>query len=166
MKYTRLLVLVLCVVFFGVSPGMGLRLENATTTADNLHDIELEVQQEVNQVREIAKIPQLNWDEKLATEARRHAKNMAVRDFFSHTDPALGDVNNRLDRSGIEWMRCAENLFLERGFSNPAKRAVQTWLDSPGHRKNMLDSKFSETGVGIAVRKDKTIVVVQEYIYR
>lgn len=47
---------------------------------------------------------------------------------------------------------------------DPAKEAVRSWLKSAGHGKNILDSKFSETGVRMAVRPNGMIVIVQKYV--
>ncbi len=164
MKHSRILVQIVCFLIFAVSPGQCWFFENSAITDDSLHDIELQVQQEVNDARLSAHIPQLVWNENLAVEARRHARNMAARQFFSHQDPTRGDISRRLDKSGIDWMRCAENLYSEKGFNNPAREAVKTWLDSPGHRRNMLDSMMSEAGVGAALKSDGTLLIVQVYI--
>jgi uncharacterized protein YkwD len=166
MKFARLAGQVLCIMIFAATPALCLLPENPSITSEDLCAIELQVQREVNNARHAAHIPQLNWNETLAMEARRHAKNMANRQFFSHDDPMRGDLSHRLDRSGIEWIRCAENLYSEMGFNDPAKHAVQVWLDSPGHRKNMLDSMFSDTGVGAALQGDGTLLIVQVFILK
>ena len=137
----------------------------APPATEDLHKIELRVHEIVNRERISRHIPELNWSEALAAEARRHAARIVNGRFFSHQDPVRGDIDRRLNGSGIEWMRCAENLY-EGNSRDLPEEAVRAWLLSSGHRKNMLDSMFSETGVGIAVRRDKSIVVVQEYIYR
>jgi uncharacterized protein YkwD len=62
-------------------------------------------------------------------------------------------------------MRCAENLFEGEG-DELANEAVNAWLLSEGHRKNMLDSTFSDAGVGVALKRDKTLVIVQEFIFK
>ena len=147
------------------APGLPSLLDFDPPRTGDLRKIELQVHEIVNRERISRHIPELNWSEALAGEARRHAARIANGRFFSHQDPVRGDIDIRLNKSGIEWIRCGENLY-EGDSGNLARDAVKTWLESSGHRKNMLDSKFSETGVGIAVRKDKTIVVVQEYIYR
>jgi uncharacterized protein YkwD len=162
----RLPLRVLCAVFLAVTPGLSFLSEPAATTAENLRNIEQQIHQEVNRVRATAHIPTLSWSEPLAAEARRHAKNLAGRRFFAHEDPARGDLASRLDKSGINWLRCAENLYEQGGSSNPAQGAVKAWLDSAGHRKNMMDSMFSDSGVGVALQRDGTLVVVQEYMWR
>jgi uncharacterized protein YkwD len=129
----------------------------------SLRKLEQQIFQKVNVARDENQAPQLSWKEELASEARRHAGNMAARRFFSHEDPKRGDISKRLDTSGINWSRCAENIYREQGLPNPADDAVQAWLRSSGHRKNMLDGGFAETGVGIAAQPDGTIYVVQVF---
>jgi uncharacterized protein YkwD len=133
--------------------------------ADELHRLEQKIQQNVNYERISKHIPQLNWNEQLAAEARRHAANIATRHFFAHEDPVRGDVDQRLDASGIRWHRCAENIYAG-DIGGLVEEAITAWRLSPGHCKVMLDSMLSETGVGIAVRQDGTIIVVQEFILK
>jgi uncharacterized protein YkwD len=130
----------------------------------DLRKLEQQIFQKVNAARAENQAPQLSWKEELASEARRHAGNMAARRFFSHEDPKRGELAKRLDTSGINWNRCAENIYREQGLQNPADDAVQAWLQSPGHRRNMLDHGFAETGVGVAVQPDGSIYVVQVFI--
>ena len=144
--------------------GLLFPLNTVPAPAEDLHSIEIQVHQIVNQARNSHHLPALNWNETLAAEARRHALRIAMGHFFAHQDPVRGDIDQRLNRSGIEWMRCAENLY-EGDNRDLAKEAVRSWLQSEGHRKNILDSMFSDSGVGIAIKADKTVVIVQEYIF-
>jgi uncharacterized protein YkwD len=134
--------------------------------AVDLRSLEQQVYQKVNEARGKNQAPHLSWNEEVASEARRHAKNIVERRFFAHEDPKRGELSSRLDASGIDWNRCAENLYQENGFENPAEEAVQSWLKSPSHRKNMLDSGLAETGIGAAVGRDGTIYIVQIFIKR
>jgi uncharacterized protein YkwD len=128
-----------------------------------LRKLEQQIFRMVNDARNENQAPQLCWKEELASEARRHAGNMVARRFFSHDDPKRGEISKRLDTSGINWNRCAENIYREQGLDNPAEDAVKEWLQSPGHRRNMLDRGFADTGVGVAVQPDGTIYVVQVF---
>jgi uncharacterized protein YkwD len=106
----------------------------------------------------------LTLNEQLSAEARRHAKNMIRRNFFAHEDPARGDLSDRLDSVGINWMRCAENIYRENGMSNPVKDAVNAWMKSDSHRTNILDRLFKEAGVGAALQSNGTVIIVQEFL--
>jgi uncharacterized protein YkwD len=150
----------LCALVIAATPGLP---GNYPESESSLRKLEQQIFQNVNVVRTENQAYELCWKEDLASEARRHAKNMASRDFFSHEDPKRGEISERLDASGINWNRCAENIYREQGLKNPAEDAVQSWLKSPGHRKNMLDRGLAETGIGAAMQPDGTIYVVQVF---
>jgi uncharacterized protein YkwD len=133
--------------------------------AEDLLGFEQQIRQNVNYERSAKHIPELNWNEPLAVEARKHARNIAAGGFFAHEDPVRGNIDRRLDTSGIGWHRCAENIYAGDA-GGLAEEAVTAWRLSPEHCKIMLDSMLSETGVGIAVKKDGTIIVVQEFILK
>ncbi len=164
MSNSRLLMRVLCAIVVATAPGLSFISEPSPVTAERLRAIEQQVHLEVNRARQAAHIPQLSWNGKLAAEARRHAQNMAGKRYFAHEDPTRGDLSSRLDRSGIGWQRCAENLYEQVGDKNPAEEAVKAWLNSPGHRRNMMDSMFSESGVGVALQRNGMLIIVHEFI--
>ncbi len=165
MSIQKLSIRVLCILFLAAAPGLSFLTDFDPPATENPRSIEQRVHEIVNRERSSRHLPQLNWNEALAAEARRHAVRIVNAGFFAHQDPVRGDIDRRLNKSGIEWMRCAENLY-EGNSGDLPEEAVKSWLQSPGHRKNMLDSMFSDSGVGVAVRRDKSIVVVQEYIYQ
>jgi uncharacterized protein YkwD len=160
----RLVIRVLVAAILVAAPGLAFYIDSEPSSAEDLRNIELQVHQAVNQARSAHHLPELTWNEQLAAESRRHALRIVNGHFFAHQDPVRGDIDRRLNRSGIEWMRCAENLY-EGESRDLAREAVRAWLLSDGHRKNMLDSMFSDAGVGVAVKRDKKIVIVQEYIF-
>jgi uncharacterized protein YkwD len=159
----RSIIRVLHIVLLLAAPGLTLLSNSADQPVDDLSRIERQVHQYVNQERLSNGLHELKWSNQISMEARRHATNIAAGNFFAHEDPLRGDVDLRLNKSGIDWQRCAENLY-EGNFGDPAKAAVKAWLHSPGHRKNMMDSMFNEAGVGVAQRQDGVIIIVQEYI--
>jgi uncharacterized protein YkwD len=118
----------------------------------------------VNRERSLHRLKALEWDQRLADAARSHARRMAQHGFFSHVDPERGDLAERLKESKIPWRKTAENLFTERGFADPAERTVLGWMNSPGHRRNVLDKDLTRAGVGAARAPDGSVYVVQIYI--
>jgi uncharacterized protein YkwD len=142
-----------------------LRIPKAhSQTESSLRKLELRIFQKVNELRKERNAPDLIWNEFVASEARRHAANMSARHFFAHEDPQRGDIDKRLNRSSIEWNRCAENIYREKGFEDPVDDVTQSWLNSPEHRRNMMDSGLAETGVGAFMQPDGTAFIVQIYI--
>jgi uncharacterized protein YkwD len=89
--------------------------------------------------------PVLKWNENLANVARKHSKDMAVRDFFSHTNPSGYDPFDRIVADGIDYMLAAENI--AAGYTN-AFSAHNGWVNSPGHRLNLLRD-IQEVGIGV-----------------
>ncbi len=126
--------------------------------------IERRVFELVTQERTSRGLNALEWDQRLAEAARRHARRMAGRGFFSHIDPDRGDLFERLKDAKIPWRKAAENLFDEKGYEDPAQRAIQGWMNSPGHRRNVLDKQLIRAGTGAARAPDGTVYVVQIYI--
>ncbi|WP_329204317.1 sigma-70 family RNA polymerase sigma factor [Streptomyces sp. NBC_00683] len=82
---------------------------------------------------------------KLATAASRHSADMVSRDYFSHTSPDGSDPGDRITAAGYRWSTYGENI--AKGQSTPAS-VMDSWMNSPGHRANILNCAFKEIGVG------------------
>ena len=87
----------------------------------------------------------LIWDDKLASVARAHSADMARRNFFDHTSPDGATPVERLNNAGIVYRFYGENCAM--GPRTP-KKAVDGWMNSPGHRANILNAKHTHLGVG------------------
>ncbi len=130
----------------------------------NLRDMEKRVFEAINNQREHAGIADLIWSDALANAALEQSKNMMERGFFAHVDPIRGDLAKRLDGGGIEWSRCGENLFTEKGYIEPVWTAVVEWMHSPGHKQNLLEPEFTHSGVGIARSAEARYFMTQIFI--
>ncbi|MFD9792964.1 sigma-70 family RNA polymerase sigma factor [Streptomyces sp. NPDC059070] len=82
----------------------------------------------------------------LATAAQRHSDNMAAQNFFDHTDPSGDGPGERITAAGYRWSTYGENI--ARGQQGPAD-VMNSWMNSPGHRANILNCSFKELGVGV-----------------
>jgi uncharacterized protein YkwD len=92
-------------------------------------------------------------DADLGQAARRHALNMVRRGFFSHVTPGGSDLGDRLRDAGYgagHGWRAGEALGWGTGKLATPNALVDEWLDSPPHRRILLDSGFRELGVGVA----------------
>ena len=118
----------------------------------------------INDQRRQFGLREMVWSEDVANAARAHSQAMADRRFFSHEDPLRGGLAQRLNSAGIVCGVCAENIFMEQGYADPGQLAVQGWMNSSGHRANILDARFTRTGVGIAKAADGTVYVTQIFI--
>lgn len=92
----------------------------------------------------------LQWDSRLARVAQAHARDMHVRNYFSHTTPEGRTVKDRLDRGRVPYMWSGENIAW--GYETPEK-FMAAWMKSRGHRENILLSKYTRIGIGWAGSK-------------
>jgi serralysin len=95
--------------------------------------------------RKKAGLRELKFEPRLATAAFRNSQSMALQDYFSHTQPNGGTMGDRIKATGYQFSRAAENI--SGGQSTP-EAAVQAWMKSPGHRRNILKPELQEIGVG------------------
>lgn len=98
----------------------------------------------VNQERAKVGTKPLVWDEKLAQVGREHSRDMFERGYFSHYSPEGKDVGDRLLDAGIDYTVAGENLAL----APDVERAHNGLMNSPGHKRNILDPAFTKFGVG------------------
>jgi uncharacterized protein YkwD len=88
----------------------------------------------------------LRWDGATGAVAQKHASDMARRDYFSHTNPEGQSPFDRLRAAGVTYTAAAENI----AFGYPTAAAVlQGWVDSPGHRANLENCRYTHHGVGL-----------------
>ncbi|TDC90932.1 CAP domain-containing protein [Actinomadura sp. 7K507] len=85
-------------------------------------------------------------DAKLAKAARGHSADMARRGFFSHTNPDGKDPGARVTATGYRWSTYGENI--AKGQPTPAS-VMKSWMNSSGHRANILNCAFAEIGIGV-----------------
>lgn len=105
----------------------------------------------LNQERAERGLGPLRANKRLALAAKRHAADMVRRDYFSHVAPGGTDFVARIRRAGYGAPALGENLAAGSGeYSTPAA-TVRGWMDSPGHRSNILNRRFREAGVGVAL---------------
>lgn len=91
--------------------------------------------------------PALVSNRALSRAATRHATDMARRNYFSHTSPGGTTFIRRIRWAGYRPRRVAENI--AAGQPSP-EDVVRVWMESPGHRANVLDCELHEIGVGFA----------------
>ncbi|PCG87330.1 RNA polymerase [Streptomyces sp. WZ.A104] len=99
----------------------------------------------VNAERAKAGCGPVSVNELLNTAAQRHSADMAARDYFSHTSPDGTDPGDRITAAGYRWSTYGENI--AKGQRTPAD-VMKAWMNSPGHRANILNCSFKEIGVG------------------
>ncbi|WP_327690262.1 CAP domain-containing protein [Streptomyces tubercidicus] len=88
----------------------------------------------------------LTVDARIQRAAQAHSDDMAARNFYDHITPEGVDPGTRMTKAGYSWGSYAENIF--KSPKDPAT-AVDGWMKSPGHRANILNCSYKETGVGV-----------------
>jgi len=91
--------------------------------------------------------PALFWDEALARAAQKHANDMARKKFFSHTGSDKSTLSDRVDREKFDWVVIGENIAM--GHQNE-EMAVEGWMKSPGHCKNIMNPEFKYMGAAVS----------------
>ncbi|WP_329285983.1 CAP domain-containing protein [Streptomyces sp. NBC_00691] len=100
----------------------------------------------VNAERAKAGCGPLSANATLTRAAQGHSDDMAARDFFDHTNPDGAGPGERVTAAGYPWSTYGENIAM--GQSSPAQ-VMESWMNSPGHRANILNCDFKEIGIGI-----------------
>jgi uncharacterized protein YkwD len=105
----------------------------------------------INAVRAKAGCGPLKLNKALVAAAKTHARNMAEQDFFGHTGKDGRGFASRIRSQGYKYGLAAENIAAGQP---TVERAVQAWLKSPGHRRNILNCKFRDTGIAMVYQPD------------
>lgn len=114
----------------------------------------------INRTRSQNGAPPLSMDPRITAVARKHSEDMLKNKFFAHVSPRYGDLKDRFARGGLIAKRFAENLASNRSLIE----AHQGLMDSPGHRRNILDPDMSLIGIGIARTEDGQLLITENFM--
>ncbi|MBM3463505.1 MAG: hypothetical protein FJX76_15505 [Armatimonadetes bacterium] len=150
--------LVLVAILLGMAgPALGSYGEEAQRRA-----LESKIVLYTNAVRAKHGLQPLSSDVLLAAAARGHSEEMMTLGYFSHTSPtaSLKTVSDRVALAGSSEVEVGENLAYYEGYSLDAvaARVIQDWMDSPGHRANLLKGTYNTIGLGVAFNGRKCLV--------
>lgn len=106
---------------------------------------ESEVVRLVNVERRKNGLSELTHDWQLSRVARYKSQDMKDKNYFAHTSPTYGSPFQMIKSFGISYKSAGENI--AKGYASP-KAVVDGWMNSPGHRANILNSSFTHIGVG------------------
>lgn len=150
--------------------------------------LERAIHAEINAVRQSHGLEQITWDDELAEIARHHSLDLARNDAFSHTGSNGSTPSDRAIEAGYECLKdvgdyrytgIAENIFMTyvygsyRTYHGPngtrrtyewktqdeiARNVVSGWMDSPGHRRNILEARHDLEGIGIIRAGDRLFI--------
>ncbi|MEW8986694.1 MAG: SafA/ExsA family spore coat assembly protein [Bacillus sp. (in: firmicutes)] len=128
---------------------------------DATKSIENQVVQLTNQERAKYGLKPLVADWQLARVARYKSADMRDRNYFSHTSPTYGSPFDMMKNFGISYRSAGENIAAGQ---RTAQEVVTAWMNSEGHRKNILSSGYTHIGVGYAQGGSKQHYWTQMFI--
>ena len=120
---------------------------NIPTTDSLVTNYEREVIRLVNRERRERGLNELTYDWELCRVARIKSQDMKDNGYFSHTSPTYGSPFQMMKNFGIRYKSAGENI--AKGQPSP-EAVVNAWMNSSGHRANILNSSFTHIGVGYA----------------
>ncbi|MDG6219174.1 MAG: CAP domain-containing protein [Candidatus Thermoplasmatota archaeon] len=152
--------------------------------------LETRIHSLINDARRDNGLSALSFDSRLADIARKHSQDMAEHDYFSHTNLAGEEPTDRAEKAGYPCRKdfgtyymygVAENIF--QGYlygtvyytngivtdidyytlEEIAQDTVNGWMNSPGHRKNILTSTYDREGIGVAISDDEKVYVTENF---
>ncbi|RXI98722.1 hypothetical protein DS745_17465 [Anaerobacillus alkaliphilus] len=128
-------------------------IEAKPLSADQWRDIEygasLQILAITNEIRKRHDLNKLEWDEETSIVAFHHSEDMSINEYFSHTSPSEGELKDRLKKQGVLYQLAGENIAAKYVDSIAV---VEGWLNSEGHRVNLLHEEFTHLGVGVYER--------------
>ncbi|MDF2636890.1 MAG: uncharacterized protein K0R78_3764 [Pelosinus sp.] len=132
---------------------------SGTTTTTSATD-EQQALALLNQDRTKNGLSTLKSNSQLTTLARNYAKDMIDRNYFSHYNPEGKSPFDRMTAAGISYKTAGENLAINTSVAT----AETAFMNSSGHRANILNSGYTDVGVGVVRNSSGQVYVVQEFI--
>lgn len=108
-----------------------------------------------NQARSQNGVGALCVDSRLVKAARLHAQDMVENDYFSHTSQDGRTAGDRISAQGYKWRTYGENIASGSGSYGMPQNVFDRWMNSEGHRSNILSSNFKDVGIGEAIGEYK-----------
>lgn len=134
---------------------------STTTTTSSYKEFQIRVVQLVNKERAAAGLSALTEKAELDKVATLKSEDMAKLGYFDHTSPTYGTPFQMLKQFGINYSAAGENIAY--GQSSP-EEVMKGWMNSPGHRANILNSNYTQIGVGIAKKPNGQLVWTQTFL--
>ena len=136
---------------------------NNTTSTSTFSAQQQEVLNIVNKERTSRGLSALKFNAELAKVATTKSQDMIDRNYFDHNSPTYGSPFDMMKKFGITYKSAGENIAM--GQKTP-QEVMTAWMNSDGHRKNILNSSFTEIGIGIAKDKNGRLYWTQMFIGR
>jgi len=141
-----------------------LRSETADPPLGEIASLERQCFNEVNRMRRAHGLVALQFSDELLDVARHYSRRMAEENFFAHGDPDGHTVRERIELANIRWRMVGENLAYSNGYINPVAASMRGWMDSPGHRRNLLEPGWRQTAIGAWISTDGTVYFTEIFL--
>lgn len=125
-----------------IYPGQQIQIPDQDS---NVTGFEQEVIRLVNEIRTENGLKALAYDWELARVARYKSQDMKDNKYFAHNSPVYGTPFQMIKSFGISYRSAGENI--AKGYATP-QAVVNAWMNSPGHRANILNAGYTRIGVG------------------
>ncbi|HHV51335.1 MAG TPA: SafA/ExsA family spore coat assembly protein [Clostridiales bacterium] len=126
-----------------------------------LKTFEEEVIRLINKERTSRGLPALTTDWQLSRVARYKSQDMIDKNYFAHQSPTYGSPFDMMEAFGLRFSAAAENIAYGQ---RTAAEVVNAWMNSPGHRANILSKSYTHTGVGAAKKANGTLYWTQMFM--
>ena len=133
---------------------------NNTTGSTTMNSDEKEVFNLINKQRTNNGLKELQVDNEVQRVARIKAEDMVSNNYFSHQSPTYGSPFDMLRNFKISYKTAGENIAANSSNSG----AVNAWMNSSGHKTNILNSNFNYTGIGVVSSPKYGKMYVQMFI--
>jgi uncharacterized protein YkwD len=150
--------------------------QNSTSNPQQKHpveykgDIENEILVFVNQERAKVGAKTLVMNETLRSMARYKSNDMLQYDYFDHTSPNIGGLSNLAAKFRYSYKALGENIWMSKASSTDylrqnttAAKIMNGWMNSPGHKANILNPAFGKIGIGVTLSTDGLSHATQEF---
>lgn len=142
------------------SSSSGNSSSNSGTQTSNMNSDEKEIFDLINKQRTNNGLTALKHDNGVQRVARIKAQDMVDNNYFSHTSPTYGSLFDMLKSFKISYKTAGENIAANSSNSS----AVTAWMNSSGHKANILNSSFNYTGIGVVSSPKYGKMYVQLFI--
>jgi len=133
------------------------------TTSGEFSAYQQEVLNIVNKERASRGLSALKFNAEVAKVATTKSQDMIDNNYFDHNSPTYGSPFDMMKKFGISYRTAGENIAM--GQKTP-QEVMTAWMNSDGHRKNILNSSFTEIGIGIAKDSNGRLYWTQMFIGR
>lgn len=127
--------------------------------------VEQKIYQKINEERSKAGVAPLSYNSTMEKYARIKSQDMGDRGYFDHVDPEGNLITVKMQQDGVRYNAWGENIAYIGGVSDADALATQfmkNWMNSQGHRENILSTNFASVGVGV-YKSGNRVYATQEF---